>query len=117
MHLRLSRPTSTPNPSPPGSGRSIQPPGSRPAARWAARPAARLEVARSIVGTAEQRLERQAQMEDDIAARKTELDSAMRADEAVAAALQAAETEADGAAEAVQAAAVELSRCEIDSRA
>jgi phage-related minor tail protein len=76
----------------------------------AARQRAQLEEARSIVRTAEQRLERQAQIETDIAERKAELESATRAEEAVAAALTAAETEADAAAEAEHTAAAQRSR-------
>ena len=80
----------------------------------AARKQSQLEEARSIVRTAEQRLERQAQIEADIAERKAELESATRAEEAVASALMAAETEADAAAEAEHAAAAERSRRETE---
>jgi hypothetical protein len=80
----------------------------------AARKEAQLEEARSIVRTAEQRLDRQAQVEIDIAERKAELESATRAEEAVATALSAAQAEADAAAEAEHAAAAERSRCEVE---
>ncbi|MEY2423845.1 MAG: hypothetical protein QOI95_3912 [Acidimicrobiaceae bacterium] len=70
---------------------------------------AQLEEARSVVRTAEQRLERQAQVEADIAERKAELESATRAEEAVATALSAAEVEAAAAAEAEHNAASERS--------
>jgi hypothetical protein len=66
------------------------------------------------VRTAEQRLERQAQIESDIAERKAELEAATRAEEAVASALTAAEAEAAAAAEAEHAAAAERSRCEVE---
>ncbi|MEY2448440.1 MAG: hypothetical protein QOH79_1916, partial [Acidimicrobiaceae bacterium] len=78
----------------------------------ATRRQAQLEEARSVVRTAEQRLERQAQVEADIADRKAELESATRAEEAVASALSAAEAEADAAAEAEHLAAAERSQRE-----
>ncbi|MEY2459733.1 MAG: hypothetical protein QOG30_1563, partial [Acidimicrobiaceae bacterium] len=80
----------------------------------AARKQAHLEEARSIVRTAEQRLDRQAEVEGDIADRKAELEAATRAEEAVAAALTVAEAEADAAAEAEHAAAAERSRRETE---
>jgi hypothetical protein len=64
------------------------------------------------VQTAEQRLERQAQIEADVALRKAELETATRAEEAVAASLNVAETEAADAADAEHAAATERSRRE-----
>ena len=59
-----------------------------------ARRQAQLEEARSVVLTADLRLQRQAQIEADIADRKAELESATSAEEAVAVALTAAEVEA-----------------------
>jgi chromosome segregation ATPase len=70
-----------------------------------ARRESQLEEARSVVLTAELRLARQAQIEDDIAERKAELEAATRAEEAVATALTGAETEAAAAADAEHAAA------------
>jgi DNA repair exonuclease SbcCD ATPase subunit len=80
----------------------------------AARKKAHLDDARSVVRTAEQRLERQTQIEEDIAERKAELESATRAEEAVASALTAAEAEADASAEAEHTAAAERSRREAE---
>jgi hypothetical protein len=80
----------------------------------AARKQAHLEEARSIVRTAEQRLDRQAEVEGDIADRKAELEAATRAEEAVAAALTVAEAEADAAAEAEHVAAAERSQRETE---
>jgi hypothetical protein len=79
-----------------------------------ARRNAQLDDARSVVLTAELRLQRQAQIEDDIADRKAELEAATSAEEAVALALAAAEEEANASAEEEQAAASERSRCEAD---
>jgi hypothetical protein len=78
----------------------------------ATRRQAQLEEARSVVLTAELRLARQAQIEDDIAERKAELEAATRAEEAVATALAAAEVEAAAAADAEQAAAAERTQRE-----
>jgi len=80
----------------------------------AARKRSQLEEARSVVRTAEQRLDRQAQLEADIAERKAELESATRAEEAVASALSAAENEANTAAEAEHATATERSHRETE---
>ncbi len=79
-----------------------------------ARRQAQLEEARAVVRTAEQRLARQADVEADIAARKTELESATSAEEAVAAALLQAEAEANAVAEAEHLAAAERSRAEAE---
>jgi len=84
------------------------------AAERAVRRHAHLEEARSIVRTAEQRLERQTQVEEDIAARKAELETATKAEEAVAAALLEAEAEASAAAEAEHVAAAERSRLDAE---
>ena len=78
----------------------------------AARRESQLEEARSVVLTAELRLGRQAQIEDDIAERKAELEAATRAEEAVASALATAEVEAAAAAEAEHAAAAERTQRE-----
>lgn len=75
-----------------------------------ARHEAHLDEARAAVAVAEQRLERQNQVEADIAQRKAELEAATRAEEAVAAALTAAEEEASAASEAEHAAAIEWAR-------
>jgi hypothetical protein len=82
------------------------------ASERAARRSSQLEEARSTVRTAQQRLDRQAEIEADVAQRKSELEAATSAEEAVATALAAAEVEADAAAEAEHAAATERSRRE-----
>jgi hypothetical protein len=84
------------------------------ASERAARKQSQLEDARSIVRTAELRLDRQAQVETDIAERKAELESATQAEAAVAGALIAAEAEANAAAEAEHTAASERSRRETE---
>ena len=76
----------------------------------ATRRQARLDEARSAVQVAEQRVERQNQIEADVAQRKAELEDATRAEESVAAALTSAEAEATAAAEAEHAAANERAR-------
>jgi chromosome segregation ATPase len=82
------------------------------ASERAARRQSQLEEAHSAVRTAQQRLDRQAEIEADIAERRSELEAATSAEEAVAAALAGAEIEADAAAEAEHAAASERARRE-----
>jgi hypothetical protein len=78
----------------------------------AVRRQAQLDEARNAVRAAEQRLERQTQVDADIAERKAELESATQAEAAVATALAEAEADAVVAAEAEQGAARERARCE-----
>ena len=80
----------------------------------AARRQAQFDEARSAVQAAEQRVERQNQIEADVAARRLELEEATRAEENVAAALADAEVEATAAADAEHAAAGERARLDAE---